>query len=65
MGEYHFVICRDCKYTCFVADYELIDFIEEHGGHKIGIFPYSIFEDHEQFEKTFRRFMGWPLEETE
>jgi len=65
MGELHFVICRDCKFTEWLEDYELTSFIENHGDHKIAIFPYGVWEDQDQFEKSFRKFMGWPVEKVE
>ena len=63
MGELHFVICRDCQHTGWLANYELMSLIIEHSGHKLAIFPRGAFEDEEMFEKYFRHFMGWPVKE--
>jgi len=62
MGEAHFVICRDCEYTAWLEDYELTDFIGDHSGHKVAIFPHGVWEDPDSLEKHFRKFMGWKVE---
>ncbi|GAI57685.1 unnamed protein product [marine sediment metagenome] len=62
MGAENLVICRDCKYTAWLEDYELVEFIQAHGQHKVAIFTSTSFEDLGSFEMVLRTFMGWPVE---
>lgn len=62
MGDTNLVICRDCKYTAWLEDYELVAFIQEHGEHNVAIFTSRSFEDLKSFEYVLREFMGWHKE---
>ncbi|MBA7539312.1 hypothetical protein ES705_31591 [subsurface metagenome] len=62
MGNTSFTICQDCKYTAWLEDYELLEFIRVHCTHVIAIFPSSALDDAESFERIFRAFLGWPVE---
>lgn len=58
-------ICKDCKYTGWLEDYELSGFIAEHQGHNIAMIDRDAMEEEDEFEKAIRHLMGWPVEEGE
>ncbi len=62
MVDKNLVICRTCKHTAWLEDYELVGFIQEHGEHKVLIFPSRDFEHLGSIQTAVRDLMGWRVE---
>lgn len=62
MGDYHFMVCKTCEKTCWLADSEIHEFIQEHQGHVFTILTEGVWCDTDSFEGWFRDFMGWKEE---
>ena len=58
MSEFIFVFCRDCHYARWLHKRELLDFVNEHSGHVIGISSQDLREDPKAILEWFRKFMG-------
>jgi len=58
-AEWLFFICRTCKKIVWINENEILSYIRRHMGHEIWFLDKDIYETPSNFEKWFKRFMGW------
>ena len=59
MSEWLFFICRTCKKIIWISEDEILNCIHRHMGHEIWFVNADIRAIPDEFEKWFKRFMGW------
>ena len=62
MGEASLILCKDCRVTEWLEDYELPEFIQEHSGHRLFMFPRDWPEDDDELVEGIRALLGWERE---